>query len=225
MKKLIITTLAIAFGVCVYAKTLDELVAEMPTGTTTKAELDARAEYMEANKDDFIRELKNYSVSEIATKSFSALTDAEKKIRRSLAPAYFEYGKSLGIAEIVGVKISTTLYWLIYGDEGYNRIKSAGWIVDGVKINNAEIRSLAFFAKDFDTIASMDVSGLSKTALLANASKIKKLLLNATDTTKAKEYCRAYQRAMLARGVSDSCDAFKELKAVEDYLNRGLLFK
>ena len=225
MKKIIITTIALALGVCAYAKTLDELVAGMPKLATTKAERNARVEYVQANKDDFVRELKAYSASELATKTQSDLTDKEMQIRNTLAPAYFAYGDEIGVADIVGIRINTTLWLMLNGSDGYDKLKGANWKVDGVELTQVEIRALALYVGDFDVIYSIGFNGFSKRALIHNAPKIKKLLLNASDQAKAKSYCRAYQKAMLQAGVSDSNEEFKMLKSVEDYLNRGILFK
>ena len=224
MKKLIISILTLMLGVCAYAKTLDELVAEMPKGTNTSAEINARADYVEVNKEDFIRELRAYSASELAAKRNADLTAEEKAIRNTLAPAYFAYGKELGIADIVGIRFSATLWWLLNKD-AYEKIKANGWKVDGIELTTAEKRSLAFKANDFDIIVSMSLNGLSKTALLYNVVKIKKLLLNAGDANKAKKFCREYQKAMLDKGISSVSEEYKMLQAVEDYLNRGILFK
>lgn len=224
MKKIVITTFALVLGISAFAKDINQLVAEMPKGVLTRAELDARSAYVEANKADFVRELKSYSASELATKKNADLTDEEKAIRNTLAPAYFAYGKELEIADIVGIRFSTTL-WGMLNENGYEKIKANGWKADGIELTIAEKRSLAFKHNDFDVIASMPLAGLSKTALLHNLTKVKKMLLNAKDANKAKKYCRDYQRAMLDKGISDSSDEFKSLKAIEDYLNRGILFK
>ena len=225
MKKIIITVVALTLGVCAFAKTLDTLVAEMPKGTKTRVDLDARSAYVEANKDDFVRELKSYSASELATKKQSELTDNEMQIRNTLAPAYFAYGSEIGVANIVGIRINTTLFLMLNGIEAYEKIKAGAWIVDGVKLTNAEKRAMAFWAKDFDVVCEVGVAGMSKNALVSNVKKVKPLLLNAKDQAKAKEFCRAYQGAMLSSGVSDSSDEYKTMKAIEDYLNRGILFK
>ena len=225
MKKIIITVVALTLGVCAFAKTLDTLVAEMPKGTKTRVDLDARSAYVEANKDDFVRELKSYSASELATKKQSELTDNEMQIRNTLAPAYFAYGSEIGVANIVGIRINTTLFLMLNGIEAYEKIKAGAWIVDGVKLTNAEKRAMAFWANDFDVVCEIGVGGMSKNALVSNVKKIKKLLLNAKDQAKAKAFCRAYQGAMLSGGVPDSSDEYKTMKAIEDYLNRGILFK
>ena len=225
MKKIIIAVVALALGVCAFAKDINQLVAEMPKGTKTRAELDARSAYVEANKADFIRELKSYCASELATKKYSDLTDEELSIRRTLAPAYFAYGKEIEIADIVGIRFSSVLWWYLNGEDGYKKIKTANWVVDGIELTAPEKRSLAFIANDFDVIYSLGVVGMNKTELIANAPKIKKLLLGADDQAKAKKFCREYQKAMLGKGISDSSDEFKSLKAIEDYLNRGILFK
>ena len=225
MKKIIITVVALTLGVCAFAKTLDTLVAEMPKGTKTRVDLDARSAYVEANKDDFVRELKSYSASELATKKQSELTDNEMQIRNTLAPAYFAYGSEIGVANIVGIRINTTLFLMLNGIEAYEKIKTGAWIVDGVKLTNVEKRAMAFWANDFDVVCEIGVGDMSKNALVSNVKKIKKLLLNTKDQAKAKAFCRAYQGAMLSRGVSDSSEEYKTMKAIEDYLNRGILFK
>lgn len=226
MKKIIITAVALALGVGAFAKTLDTLVAEMPKFiNVTTAEITARMEYTQANKSDFVRELRAYSASELATKETYELTDAEKVIRETLAPAYYAYGRELEIADIVGIRISIILWWQLNGVDGYRKIKTANWIVDGIELSDHQKRALAFLANDFDVIYSLGVVGMNKTALITNALKIKKLLLGADDQVKAKKFCREYQCAMLTAGVSDSSDEFKSLKAIEDYLNRGILFK
>lgn len=226
MKKLIITTIAVlAAYTGAFAKDMNQLVAEMPKLAITEAEITARMEYTQANKSDFVRELRAYSSSELATKKTYELTDAEKVIRETLAPAYYAYGRELEIADIVGIRISTILWWKLNGEDGYKKIKAANWIVDGIELSVPEKRYLAVLASDFDAIYSFGIVGMNKTKLISYAPNIKKLLLGADDQVKAKKFCREYQCAMLAAGVSDSSDEFKSLKAVEDYLNRGILFK
>ena len=224
MKK-IITIMALALGVSAMAKDINQLVAEMPKLAITKAERTARAEYVQANKDDFVRELKAYLASELATKTQSELTDNEMQVRNTLAPAYFAYGSEIGVANIVGIRINTTLFLMLNGIDAYEKIKADGWIVDGVKLTNVEMRAMAFWAKDFDVVCEIGVAGMNKYALVSNVKKVKTLLLNAKDQAKAKAFCRAYQGAMLSKGVSDTTEEYKTMKASEDYLNRGILFK
>ena len=224
MKK-IITIMALALGVSAMAKDINQLVAEMPKLAITKAERTARAEYVQANKEDFVRELKAYLASELATKTQSELTDNEMQVRNTLAPAYFAYGSEIGVANIVGIRINTTLFLMLNGIDAYEKIKADGWIVDGVKLTNVEMRAMAFWAKDFDVVCEIGVAGMNKYALVSNVKKVKTLLLNAKDQAKAKAFCRAYQGAMLSKGVSDTTEEYKTMKAIEDYLNRGILFK
>ena len=225
MKKLIITIIALTIGVSAFAKDINQLMAEMPKGFTTGAEQQLRMAYTKANKDDFIRELKAYASSDVAKKVAKSLSEDEANLRRTLSCAYALYGVELGIPEIVGLRFSPIRYLDAYGLDGYEKVKSNRWTLNGEKLETNEIIALAFRAKDKDYILNCDVSKWGATRLEAYAKDVRQILIYSTDQNKAKAFCRQYLGAMLARGISDTSDAFRTLKAVEDYLNRGILFK
>ena len=225
MKKLIVSILALTFTVGVFAKSLDQLVAEIPKGWSTTPELNARKAYVEANKEDFIRELKIYMASDISKKPMSELSQNDQIIRRSFAPAYSMFASEINIPEIVGLRISPLRYFEMYGIEAYKKIKSADWKLDGFSLTQSEINTLAFKANDVEHILTSDVSKWSGYGLKHWSEDVKKMLLNYPDAQKAKKFCRAYQSAMLSRKISASSKEYKEMQAVEDYLNRGILFK
>lgn len=225
MKKIIITTIALVLGVSAFAKDINQLMAEMPKGYTTSAEQKLRMAYTEANKDDFIRELKAYAKSDVAKKLSRSLSEDESNLRRTLSCAYALYGVNLGIPEIVGLRFSPIRYFDAYGLDGYDKVKSAGWTLDGEKLEAGEIIALAFRAKDTEYILNCDVSKWGVSRLETYAKDVRQILIYSDDQNKAKAFCRQYLGAMLYRGISDTSDAFRTLKAVEDYLNRGILFK
>ena len=66
MKKIIISILALACGVCAYAKTLDEMLAEIPPYQNDASTRAARLAYMEENKADILREFDAWKVKDIA---------------------------------------------------------------------------------------------------------------------------------------------------------------
>ena len=225
MKKIIVSIIALTFVVGAFAKPLDQLVAEMPKSHSTRAELDARKQYTEDNKDDFIRELKIYMASDIAKKPMSELSEKEQSIRRTFAPIYSMIGTEVNVPEIVGLRISVGRYFDIYGVEAYEKIKSANWKLDGFSLTQSEINTLAFRANDVEYILSCDVKTWSAYGLKLWAKNVKNILVNYPDAQKAKKFCRNYQSAMLSRGVSGSSNEYKEMQTVEEFLNRGILFK
>lgn len=225
MKNIIISIIALTIGVGAFAKDINQLVADMPTACSTREELQARKDYVMVNKSDFIRELKAYSASELATKKNAELNVQEVAIRKALSTAYFLFNDEVKVADIVGIRFSPMIFNMLNGVEAYERIKSNKWIVDGIQLTETEKVALAFSVKDSDFIFNCNVNSWSAYTLKQHSKKLKPLLVTAKDQQQAKEFCRKYQGAMLSKGISDSSEEYKSLKAIEDYLNRGILFK
>ena len=159
MKKIIVSILALACGVCAYAKTLDELVAEIPHGdSANKDSWKLRVEYTQANRADFEREFGVYLASAIATKNNEDLSEADRKIRSAMTPFYALYGETLTVPDAAAIRLSPRVFFQIAGVSKYNEIKDAGWKVDGKKISERIAFDYARAANDTDYMASITLA-------------------------------------------------------------------
>lgn len=152
MKKIIITTIALALGVCAYAKTLDVLTKEFNALTTKEA----RIEYIEANKGD-------------VKSAFVSWKQQGKPVASSLFfnVAYWITDELNDISYADGLGLSATRVYILRNNadgDWYDRIKTNGWIDDGYQFKDWQIFVFAKCAKDKETlgkvIIKLDISHL-----------------------------------------------------------------
>ena len=151
MKKVIVSILALACGVCAYAKTLDELIEGMPEAIPSiKGVWQARSQFMEENVADFAREFNEYVSSGVGVKDYEEMTPKEKEVRKLLNPYYSKYGKSLNVPDGVAIRLSPALFFGFTGIAKYEQIKAAGWKIDGKQLAPVTVFWYATAAKDID---------------------------------------------------------------------------
>lgn len=140
MKKIIITTIALTFGVVTFAKNFDTLVAEWSKCDTRKA----RIEYVKAN------------VVDIANEYAQWVKNGRKSLSGGLFSATYYHTNALdGISDSEAVRLSTYKLYITKTSSNpnwYDNVKMAGFKIDGVQLSNFQIFELASHAKDKDTV-------------------------------------------------------------------------
>ncbi len=229
MKKIIITTLALACGLGAYAKTLAELKAEMPAYTVRAA----RRAYMAENKADFVREFdawKNTNAAKffLGEPQNAALTDEQKKLavenRAFFRAVYWVLSRELDVPANTALRLVPQVYFAENPD-AWDKIKADGYKVDGVAMPETLITGCAFAARDeawlfanADRLASIPLSGL-----VSYAEDVRKMLLRSSDFAAAKKFCTAYECEMLVKGANADNAALVKIKTVGKYLTERLL--
>ena len=218
MKKIIASILALACGLCAYAKTLDELVAGMPAiDESVKGRWEQRVEYVNANYADFAREFAAYLASDFATKNQADITDEQRKIRSALTPFYAHYGDKFNVSDAAGIRLSVPAFYKWTGAAKYQSIKAAGWKIGGVAIPPNLVFSYAVRAKDKDYIASITLKQARETGVLAQWAELKiDSLFEAKDRVAALDEATEIEMALLAMknrtpAVNKALERVKEL--------------
>lgn len=222
MKKIIISIIALACGLCAYAKTLEELVSGIPAYTdSVKFGGAPRYAYVTENYADFEREFASYLRSGIAEKDFRDLSDAELAVRKAMAPFYTKYGDKFDVSDAAGIRLSVPAFYKWTGDAKYNAIKLANWQIDGKKLPPITIWQYASAAKDMDYMLSITINEAISSGVLIPWAKTKaKSLYYADDVKAAYEEALDIEAALRSRG-GNHADAITSLKAVvevEDFL-------
>ena len=218
MKKIIISIIALACGLCAYAKTLDELVAGMPApDQSVKGRWEQRVEYVNANYADFAREFASYLAGDFATKNYADMTASERKIRAAMIPFYSLCGDKFSVPDAVGIRISASAFYKWTGDAKYNAIKAAGWKIGGVAIPPSVVFAYAVRAKDTNYIASITLAQARKAGVLAKWAELKiDALFEAKDRVAALDEATEIEMALLAMknrtpAVNKALERIKEL--------------
>ncbi len=225
MKKIITLTLVVVLGASAYAKTLAELRAELPEYKNDVSVIKARQAFFIENKADCFREFNAWKVSPEAKLTYAEIflrKDAELlKTRDLVGGTYSWYGTELEVDDEVALKLNAESF-IRHNSEKYATIKANGWKVGSYELSTAERFAMAFYAEDNDYIlANPDkLEKFSKTWLENNVSRVKKLLLKYPDINKAKEFCNAYESAMLLKGCDSGVDA---IKAIGKFLTERIL--
>lgn len=227
MKKLIITTIAVAFSVCAFAKTEAELVAGLPT-TNTKD----RIAYCTENASDIEPLFAEWSKSNLGkyytwetpnvNETAEAKDNAQKK-RSLFAPYYYGGLNKCEVSANCALRLSPQIYYNKVGDDGYRQIKSDGWVIDGVQLPECDKIRFAICAKDCDVVFKMDLSRLSAFDLKSLANQMRAVILSAKDYVAAKEFCDEYERQMLIKNVSTSSTEYQAIQSVGKYLTQRVI--
>lgn len=219
MKKVIVSILALACGLCAYAKTLDELVAEIPPADSSNWH--ARVDYTQANYEDFAREFASYLAGDFATKNYVDMTASERKIRAAMTPFYALCGDKFSVPDAAGIRLSVPAFFKFTGITKYNEIKNAEWKLGGQTLSPVIIFFYAKAAKDDAYMASITIEQAKKGGFLGAWAKDKaKSLYYAPDAKAAYEEALDIEAALRSRGENNA-DAITSLKAVvevEDFL-------
>lgn len=227
MKKLIISFIALIFGVVVFAKTEAELVAGLPT-TNTKD----RITYCTENASDIEPLFAEWSKSNLGkfytwenpnVKASADEKNRAQKLRSLFAPYYYAGLNKCEVSANCALRLSAQVYYNKVGDDGYRQIKSGGWIIDGVQLPECDKIRFAICAKDCDVVFKMDLSKLSAFDLKSLAHQMRAVILSAKDYVSAKEFCNEYERQMLIKNVSTNSAQYQAIQSVGKYLTQRVI--
>ena len=195
MKKLITITLSIAFALCAFAKTGDELIAEYWAKATSMNDFKVAKAIVEANTADIAKAIKVWSTSDVG--NFTAESKrSEQSMKyvqagRLMSGAYLNTGadkyeaiRALPLrydCEVVSTKVL-----LAYETDNptlYQELKKADFKIDGVKLRVNTICNLSIIANDLEYVMSLPVDGVVNNF---NYQHILKQQLLAMDVARAK---------------------------------------
>ena len=193
MKKIIITTVALAFGVVAFAKNFDTLVTEYLNCDTREA----RIEYVKANVVDIAKEYPQW------------VKNGRKPSSGGLFSATFWHTSALdGISDSEAIALSTYKLYITKKSSNpnwYDDVKSGGFKIDGVPLSNSQILDLARFANDKDMILKivlqLPVSTFATDALFKVATDA---FLRMKDCETAKEKLIELQTLIVTRNPNDA---------------------
>ncbi len=209
MKKILITIFAVALAASAFAKTALELETEFKALNNDWRVQTAWAKQNTADLKTAWAEFKAsplslmYSNPQCHT-AFEKLDNAGKEsleLRRAMYAFYYaQIGEEFDASDEQKIAINAPRFFR-NNPEKLATIKSAGWVIDGIKISNWTRLHVAFTIGDEELIYDVrDAFGqLSQNILDENVSKMRKLLLGMRDVAKAKEICNCYENAMLIK--------------------------
>lgn len=192
MKKIIIITIALTFGVCVFAKDFNTLVAEWSKCDTREA----RIEYVKTNV-------------EYIAKAYSQWVKNGRKPASSgmFSAAYYHTNALDGVSDSEAIALSTYKFYLTKTSSNpnwYEDVKMAGFKIDGVQLSTARIFILARYARDSDTIRKIVLQlPVSEFTIDVDFRAITAALLQANDTEAAKEKLLEIQTFLALRNPND----------------------
>ena len=193
MKKIIITTIALTFGVVTFAKNFDTLVAEWSKCDTRQGRID----YVQDNVSDIVQVYPQW------------VKNGRKPSSNGLFSATFWHTSALdGISDSEAIALSTYKLYITKKSSNpnwYDDVKMTGFKIDGVQLSNSQILDLARFANDKDTILKivlqLPVSTLATDALFKVATDT---FLQMKDCEKAKEKLIELQTLIATRNPNDA---------------------
>lgn len=231
MKNIVISMLALAFCAVANAKTLAELAAECPKYIPGNAEArQERLAYFEANKADYTAAFDAWKTSENSKLTNAELgsgnvdpdtAKSEREIREALMGFFIIYGAELKYPDLQGLNMNA-VWFFKHNPSKYEQVKSSGWKIDGKEISPALRMLVALSQNDFQyAFANIDSLGMLPPVFLTeNVGIVKKMLLSASDLAKAKEFCNAFEKAMILKNCTDGIDT---IKTVGKYLTEKIL--
>lgn len=233
MKKIIISTLALACGLGAYAKTLAELKAELPEYQENKEVRAARLAYLKANAEDCLREFNAWAGTNAA--KFYPGEEPNKGMTEAQAVEAAETRKFFGAVywvfkpdcpENTGLRLAPDLYIKIAESVNptyYRDLKAAGFEIDGVKLPSVVLIRVAAICGDLDFFANLNWDSVDINGLLHAAADAKRMLIRATDLDKAAGVCAEYKRALVLHGAATDSPELAQIKTAEMFLNEAIL--
>lgn len=199
MKKIIITTLALALGVGAMAKNLEQLASEW----NQLADRKSRIEFVQANVSD-IKEA--YKANGYKTTGSFGLFSA----------AYWHTSIFDDVSEYEAIVISATKAYRVYSANNpnwYDNIKANGFVVNGKKLTALHIFALAEAANDYDMIEQTIVNNPISIFSNNGFKTATHTLLRMKNVELAKEKLIELQTIIATRNPND-----KRLDTLKTYL-------
>ena len=192
MKKIIITTIALTFGVVTFAKNFDTIVAEWSKCDTREL----RVEYVKANVVDIAKEYPQW------------VKNGRKPCGGLFSATYYHTNALDGISDSEAVRLSPYKLYITKTSSNpnwYDDVKMAGFKIDGVPLSNFQIFEIANCAKDKDTVLKivlqLPVSTFTNDASFKVATDA---FLRMKDCETAKEKLIELQTIIVTRNPNDA---------------------
>jgi hypothetical protein len=191
MKKIIITIIALTFGVCAFAKDLETLTKEF-TALTSK---EARVDYVQDN------------VSDIAQAYPIWIKSGSGAKRGLFATAYWHTTALDNVSDYEAIRLSPQkLYRLrsATNPNWYEDLKNGGWKLDGQQLTNWQIFELARTARDTEIVEKIILNTPMYIFTTTGFDTATKTLLKMKDCETAKEKLIELQTMIATRNPNDA---------------------
>lgn len=192
MKKIIITTIALTFGVVAFAKDLNTLASEWGQLTTRQARID----YVQDNISDIVQ------VYPIWIKN-----GRKPQTTGLFAVAYWHTTAFDNVSDYEAVRLSPQKLYQIRSAENpnwYDDLKNGGWKLGGQQLTNWQIFELARSARDTESVEKILLNAPMYLFLTTGFDTASKTLLRMNDCEKAKEKLIELQTIIATRNPNDA---------------------
>lgn len=212
MKKIIITIIACAFGVCAFAKTQSELVSEYNTikANDERTLIDAQRKFTADNKADLLNLFNSWKATDDAKLSSNEVVEKYKSdgdaykqahaLREIFARMYDLYYSEMEASDLVLCRLSSGYLKNVKSQSWYDGIKSAGFVVEGVKLGAGERLILAHQFGDKEYLLNIPVSEGMLSSPTVYLAFILPKLVRMEDVSAAKEKCNEIESILIERG-------------------------
>ena len=191
MKKIIITIIALAFGVCAFAKDLATLTKEFNALTAKEA----RTEYVLANKGDVKSAYKEWRANGSKKASFTFFNVAYW-ITDELNNIPLGEGASLSATRVYSLNTEKNPNW-------YEELKAKNWIADGYQLKDWQICVFAKCAGDKDVLEDL-ITKLDVATLINDFNLFTKILLTHKNPPAALDKLIDMQTAIALQNPNDT---------------------
>ncbi len=208
MKKIITLILALAFGVCAYAKTTDELVSEFNVLNNWSE----RVAFVNDNLADVQTAWADFKGSQLSTFEYSAEYDkltktqkAELQEKRMLFRYLYVVKKeTIDATDAQKLALSCQIF-ARNNPQKYDEIKKANWVFNGKSLLPYVAIYMAGELHDGEALYTLKSSfkDLGKSTLDSLVKSVMQALLSWDDAEKAKEVCNAYETEMILKGCAN----------------------
>ena len=210
MKKFLLTITTIFLGISIYAKDLNQLLAEYPANGTKGQ----KYVYTKTNKEDLAVAFDSFKNSAIALVPYKANATKEEKDNANKLYSLFNtwyvqfWGDTNDVPDLVSLRLSAWVYCVKL--DKYNELKKNGWKIGIVSIKKNQILAAALEVKDFDTV--MSIIPMSGDAVDICWPSIKKVVLREATTDKGIQILNLCETEMLMKGLKTNLEECQNIK-------------
>lgn len=235
MRKLLLTILGLTLSLVAFAKTEAQLVEEYDALRKTTTDYQTLLQYALDNKDDVLKAFNIWKKSEFASMSAVLITKSksytkevknyQETFRGLCAKLYDVYGNEMDASDAVLCQLKTCKLHLFKSQEWYENIKSAGFIVNGVKLQPCDILILAYQFKDPESILKINVNDVMDTTGEVcrrwYTETVIKSLIN-MKPTEAKAKCTELENWFILNSLYDDA-TFLKLQSISKILSSRII--
>lgn len=234
MRKILLTILGLTLSLTAFAKTEAQLVEEYDSLRKTTSDYQTLLQYALDNKDDVLKAFNTWKKSEFASmssvvvwesKSFSKeVKNYQEVIRGLYAKLYDVHGDEMDASDIVLCQLRTGKLHSFKSQEWYDGIKSAGFVVNGVKLQPTDILTLAYQFKDSESILKINANDIMDKGDVCRRwyteTVIKSLITMKPSEAKAK--CTELENWFILNGLYEDA-TFLKLQSISKILSSRII--